>query len=187
MRTECVERPDEYQMLRLSHEHTPYGYLAFCAHKTRATHQYDDTNREVQQCERWRTPYRPFGSALHCRALTFAHPTLSKIVVIRSIQMHPPFIFTNHKVGPDPYYNVGIKTVRRGAPARLDMSVMTTGWPPIALNVPAVTLPLSPSGQPLITGLRLQVVPQPRNELREYVGRWLIRMGQRMILANRPG
>jgi hypothetical protein len=57
--------------------------------------------------------------------------------------MHPPFIFTNHKVGPDPYYNAGVKTVRRGAPARLDMSVMTTGWPPIPLNVPAVTLPLS--------------------------------------------
>jgi hypothetical protein len=67
------------------------------------------------------------------------------------------------------------------------MSVVTTGWPPVPLVAPAPTLPLSPTGQVIVTGLRLQVVPEPRNALRDYVGRWLIRMGQRMILTNRPG
>ena len=101
--------------------------------------------------------------------------------------MHPPFIFTNHKVGPNPHHISDVKHIRRGVPQRLDLRPVTTGWPPVPLIAPAPTLPLAPSGQPLLRGVRLQVVPPPRNNLRDIIGRWLIRAGQRMILQNRPG
>ncbi len=97
--------------------------------------------------------------------------------------MHPPFTFTDHKVGPDIYHDK--PHVRRTRPMRLDLSP-TPGWPPVPLVAPKEA-PSSPTGTPFAPGFRLQVVPPARASLRDVVGRFLIRTGQRMILRNRPG
>lgn len=101
--------------------------------------------------------------------------------------MHPPFIFTDHRVGPDPYLHHGVKPPRRGQPARLDITPATSGWPPLPLVAPPAALPLSPTGRPFTAGLRLAVAPPPRSGLRDLIGRWLIRLGQRMIMQQRAG
>lgn len=98
--------------------------------------------------------------------------------------MHPPFIFTDHKVGPYPVQSRS--HVRRGAPGVLPLSP-ATGWPPVPLIAPPGPLPLSPSGVPLINGAYLSVVPPPRDTLRDLLGRWMIRTGQRMILSGGRG
>jgi len=98
--------------------------------------------------------------------------------------MHPPFVFTDHKVGPNICQPRPHK--RRRGPTRLDLSP-STGWPPVPLVAPQGPLPLAPTGVPLITGFHLRVVPPPRDTWRDVVGRWLIRTGQRMILTNGPG
>ncbi|MEJ6397620.1 hypothetical protein [Yoonia sp. 208BN28-4] len=100
--------------------------------------------------------------------------------------MHPPFIFTDHKVGPHPFPRPDGKPPRRNQPCPLDLTPVA-GWPPVPLVAPTSTLPLSPSGQPMVAGLRLQVVPPPRRSLRDFIGRWLIRTGQRMIMTQRAG
>jgi hypothetical protein len=53
--------------------------------------------------------------------------------------------------------------------------------------IPADLLYHAPSGHRFVPGLRLQVVPQPRNSWRDIIGRWLIRTGQRMIFQSRLG
>lgn len=98
--------------------------------------------------------------------------------------MHPPFLFTDHKVGPDIY--TPKPKARRGSPARLDLTP-APGWPPVPLIAPQSILPLGPSGRPFMTGVHLAIVPPPRDTLRDMIGRWLIRTGQRMILTNGPG
>ncbi|MEY1556772.1 hypothetical protein AB3Y40_14155 [Yoonia sp. R2331] len=97
--------------------------------------------------------------------------------------MHPPFMFTDHKVDPD--FHTPKQRVKRTRPARLDLSP-APGWPPVPLVVPTA-LPSSPTGVPFAPGFRLQVVPPPRATWRDWFGRFLIRVGQRMILQNRPG
>lgn len=98
--------------------------------------------------------------------------------------MHPPFVFTDHKVGPD--ILTSRPHQRRTRPTRLDLSP-TVGWPPIPLIVPPGPLPCTPTGAPLIAGLHLRVVPPPKDTWRDVIGRWMIRTGQRMILTNGPG
>lgn len=97
--------------------------------------------------------------------------------------MHPPFIFTDHKIGPDSY--IPKTHVKRTRPERLHLSP-APGWPPVPLIAPQ-SHPSAPSGNPFAAGFKLQVVPPPRTGWREIVGRFLIRVGQRMILQNRPG
>ena len=90
--------------------------------------------------------------------------------------MHPPFVFTDHKVGPDVYNPK--PHMRRNLPTRLNLSP-AVGWPPVPL--------VAPIDRPPLLGPQLRLVPPPRDTLRDIVGRWLIRTGQRMILRNRPG
>ncbi len=96
--------------------------------------------------------------------------------------MHPPFVFTDHKIGPTLEHPK--PHVRRTKPARLDLSP-NAGWPPVPLVVPS-DVPSAPTGAPFAPGFRLQVVPPARTTWRDVVGRFLIRTGQRMILSNRP-
>lgn len=103
--------------------------------------------------------------------------------------MHPPFFPVDHKVGPD-IRHFDERKPRRNRPQGLVLSPATTGWPPVPL-LPSMmwdghTVAL-PSGVTLHPNVRLTVVPLPRNTLRDHIGRWLIRVGQRMILQNRPG
>ena len=102
--------------------------------------------------------------------------------------MHPPFYTVDHKIGPDIRHFGDSKTiVRRGAPARLALTPVATGWPPVPL-LPQDHTPLRmPSGVTLAPRLHLQVVPPPEPTWRVSVGRLLIRIGQRMILQNRLG
>ena len=99
--------------------------------------------------------------------------------------MHPPFIFTDHKVGPDTFR--GRPKVRRSLPQRLILRPMTDGWPPLPVVFEPGPPEVSPSGQPVLTPVYLTIVPPPRSGIRDTVGRWLIRLGQRMILQNHPG
>lgn len=93
--------------------------------------------------------------------------------------MHPPFIFTDHKVSPDIFAPSDHKQqVKRSLPERLALRPVTSAWPPLPV-VPEPPVPYS--------ALRLQIVPPPRGTLRDAIGRWLIRTGQRMILKNRLG
>jgi hypothetical protein len=69
--------------------------------------------------------------------------------------MHPPFFHVDHKVGP----------VVHTAPLRADPA------PPQDFVRPAGPM-------------RLGVVPPPRMTLRDRIGRFLIRTGQRMIFQN---
>ena len=89
--------------------------------------------------------------------------------------MHPPFVFTDHKVGHAPVHPAPVP--RRSQPARLDLRPVTANWPPVPL--------MPPPGPP--AGPHLFVVPQPGTRIRDIMGRWLIRLGQRMIMTNRPG
>jgi hypothetical protein len=102
--------------------------------------------------------------------------------------MHPPFIFTDHKVDPNTHHRQnGRKFVRRHKQETLRITPATTGWPPVPLIAPSGPLPLSPSGRSLAPGVTIQIVPPPRSTLRDFIGRRLIHIGQRMILQNRLG
>ncbi len=101
--------------------------------------------------------------------------------------MHPPFIFTDHKVGPDPYQVRDAKPPRRNRPRRLELRADLPGWPAVPFAAPPVAWPLLADGQPVRMVTTLQVVPPPRNSLRDNFGRWLIRLGQRMIMERHPG
>lgn len=103
--------------------------------------------------------------------------------------MHPPFYVVDHKVGPDNHYAHDYRPARRrGAPTRLELRPSAAGWPPIPL-VPgafadnsALQLPIGATLPPQTT---LFVVPPPQRKLRNVIGRFLIRAGQRMIMENR--
>ena len=102
--------------------------------------------------------------------------------------MHPPFYTVDHKIGQDiRHFGDGKKLIRRSAPARLDLTPVATGWPPVPLLPHDPTPVHLPSGVTLAPRLHLQVVPPPEPTWRIVVGRLLIRIGQRMILQNRPG
>ena len=103
--------------------------------------------------------------------------------------MHPPFFIVDHKIGPDIHHHSDDKpVVRRTSPTRLVLAPATTGWPPIPLSAPpsvdagAVQLP---TGSEAFVRPQLRIVPPPQRTLRNTIGRFLIRAGQRMILENR--
>ncbi len=103
--------------------------------------------------------------------------------------MHPPFYTVDHKIGPDIHHHGDSKPViRRSLPERLVLRPGATGWPPVPLSPGAFldngALQL-PSGATLWPQAVLQVVPPPQPTWRHVVGRWLIRVGQRMIMENR--
>ncbi|MFQ1701485.1 hypothetical protein ACJ5NV_12920 [Loktanella agnita] len=101
--------------------------------------------------------------------------------------MHPPFFHVDHRIGPDIHHDSDSKPVkRRGLPERLRLTPATIGWPPLALQA-AITDAAQPSGAPVQLRPTLQVVPPPSRSLRDTLGRWLIRAGQRMLLQNRLG
>lgn len=94
--------------------------------------------------------------------------------------MHPPFIHTDHKIGPNIHSSK--PKVRRTQPARLDLRPMAPGWPPMPLVEPSALAKLAAERPPVF-----YVVPTPRRVWRDILGRFLIRVGQRMILTNGPG
>ncbi len=103
--------------------------------------------------------------------------------------MHPSFFPVDHKIGPDIHHS-GERRIfkRRAAPERLDLRPASPGWPPVPLQ-PAI-MPhemVTPKPSPPVFKPQLVIVPPPRPSLRDRIGRWLIRTGQRMILQNRPG
>lgn len=103
--------------------------------------------------------------------------------------MHPPFYPVDHKIGPDIHHHCDSKPmVRRTLPAALQLRPSTAGWPPVPLShgafVDNAALHL-PSGATLPPQTFLRVVPPPQRTLRDFVGRFLIRIGQRMIQENR--
>lgn len=101
--------------------------------------------------------------------------------------MHPPFFIVDHKIGPDIHHFSDHKPIiRRGTPTRLDLSAVTSGWPPVPLVAMAEDLPpVLPSGSRVIGFGQIYIVPPPQRTLRQIIGRFLIRAGQRMILENR--
>lgn len=106
---------------------------------------------------------------------------------LRSIPMHPPFFHTDHRsVVHTPHFVSHHNGLRRTTPVALPMSVSHLVDNPhipvyLAQDVPAVS---AQTPRPVI----LQAVPPPtHNSLRDVFGRWLIRMGQRIIFENHPG
>lgn len=101
--------------------------------------------------------------------------------------MHPPFIFPNHPVGPTNVSPTPEKRVlRRSKPEALRLTPASSDWPPLPLILPKDSHS-APACEKIRPRDRLRVVPAPRNALRDRIGRFLIRLGQRMILENRPG
>jgi len=101
--------------------------------------------------------------------------------------MHPPFTFPNHPVGPTRTSPMPEKrVVRRSKPEALRLIPAAPSVPPVPLVVPTDNYP-APAENAVQPKDRLQVVPIPRNTLRDRVGRFLIRIRQRMILDNHPG
>ena len=102
--------------------------------------------------------------------------------------MHPPFFTPDTFVSTDIVANHHRLATpkRRSAPQRLRI-LPAPCWPPVPLVSPKnldEALPTPPSGHPARALPQLHVVPAPRNTLRDAVGRFLIRTGQRMILQN---
>lgn len=94
--------------------------------------------------------------------------------------MHPPFIHTDHRIGT--HYPNPKPHVRRTRPTRLDLIPVAQGWPPLPLLDPSHLAKEAVSKDPQIF-----LVPSPRRAWRDILGRFLIRLGQRMIAANGPG
>jgi hypothetical protein len=97
--------------------------------------------------------------------------------------MHPPFFAVDHKIGPD-IHHIGAyrPAVKRGRPMRLDLTPVAVGWPPAPL---VATFEGTSRAPDLRTHLR--IVPPPQHTWRDWLGRLLIRIGQRLILQNRLG
>lgn len=81
--------------------------------------------------------------------------------------MHPPFIFTDHRVAvpSDPPRG----RIRRGRPTRLDLTPVVPHWPPV--------LPVRDAGAVTLT----RADPALRHQLQARIGRFLIRIGHRML------
>ena len=105
--------------------------------------------------------------------------------------MHPPFFTVDHRIGPDIHHDGDSKPIkRRSLPERLRLTPVAAGWPPVRLH-PVWPEDNAASQLPRATMMEnrpmLHIVPPPRRTWRDIVGRWLIRVGQRMILQNRLG
>lgn len=101
--------------------------------------------------------------------------------------MHPPFFTIDHRTvvhTPSPVsHRVGL---RRTTPVVLPVTLSHVVENPfIPTYLVADVLPDAPvESKPV----RLTIVPSPtHSSLRDVIGRWLIRLGQRMILENHPG
>lgn len=105
--------------------------------------------------------------------------------------MHPPFYIPDTRVSHDVLHHHDCKPViRRGFQPQFLRILPTPGWPPVHPLLKDHIDPdviSTPSGKAVPTHTVLQVVPEPRNTMRDAFGRFLIRIGQRIILENRPG
>lgn len=102
--------------------------------------------------------------------------------------MHPPFYIPDPLVRHDIVAN-DCKSPRRGAPQRLHIAP-APGWPPVVLNIPLLRDMESvqmPSGRLVYEPPVLQIVQPQKSGLQLAIGRFLIRMGQRMIMERRLG
>jgi len=101
--------------------------------------------------------------------------------------MHPPFFPTDHRSSVNTPHPVSHRRgLRRTTPMVLPMTLSH-----LAEN-PTIPVYLAEDVRPdEIADPRpviLRAVPAPtHNSLRDVIGRWLIRLGQRMILENHPG
>jgi len=105
--------------------------------------------------------------------------------------MHPPFYIPDTHVSRDivPHHDAK-PTIRRGHQPMVLRILPFATWPPLhpaLLDHVGDPVPSLPTGRPAPDRPVLYVVPVPRRTLREAIGRFLIRAGQRMILENRPG
>lgn len=105
--------------------------------------------------------------------------------------MHPPFFIPDTRVSLDIAHHIESKPrIRRGATGTSLQFLPFGTWPPLhplLLDQVDDTVPALPTGRPAPDRPVLHVVPLPRPGLREALGRFLIRTGQRMIVQNRPG
>ena len=90
--------------------------------------------------------------------------------------MHPPFHFVDHRADAAPLHPAPVP--RRAAPAVLDISPASAHWP----AVPRVAPPPVAIDPERIVWLSPPVHTGPRARL----GRFLIRLGQRMLAPPRP-
>ena len=93
--------------------------------------------------------------------------------------MHPPFFHVDHKVDPVIHHRSARLMPRRARPARLELAPDPHGFAPVPLRaalLPPVVFAPGP--------VRLRIVPPPQPSLRDRIGRFLIRTGQRMIFQN---
>ncbi|SEV94079.1 hypothetical protein SAMN04488515_0326 [Cognatiyoonia koreensis] len=101
--------------------------------------------------------------------------------------MHPPFFHTDHRsVVHVPHPASHTTGLRRTAPVVLPITVSHLVENPFIPTylVEDVMQDEMPDTRPVM----LRAVPAPRHKsLRDVIGRWLIRLGQRMILENHPG
>lgn len=105
--------------------------------------------------------------------------------------MHPPFYIPDTRVSYDVSHHHDSKPViRRGMQPQVLRFLPLPGWPPIhpllkdRIDPDVIAVP---SGKAVPDRTVLRVVPEPRNGLRDTFGRFLIRVGQRILLENRPG
>lgn len=101
--------------------------------------------------------------------------------------MHPPFFPVDHRSVVHTPHPVSHRTgLRRTTPVVLPISLSHLVENPV---IPIyLAEDIKPGDIPDQRPIRLQAVPLPtHNSLRDVIGRWLIRVGQRMILENHPG
>lgn len=93
--------------------------------------------------------------------------------------MHPPFFHVDHKVDAFTHPVPAKCKPRRTQPARLAMRPTSHVFAPVPMRAdppPPVIFAPGP--------VRLSIVPPPQASLRDRIGRFLIRTGQRMIFQN---
>lgn len=93
--------------------------------------------------------------------------------------MHPPFFHVDHKVDAFTHSVPAKCKPRRTQPARLAMQQTSHVFAPVPMRAdPPPPLIFAPGP------VRLSIVPPPQASLRDRIGRFLIRTGQRMIFQN---
>lgn len=99
--------------------------------------------------------------------------------------MHPPFFHVDHKIGHDPHF-IGHqpKPKRRTRPEALTIAPARFAPVPFAPVEPAPVVLLPPDDKVVLMP-HIHVVTAPQSTLRDLLGRLLIRIGQRLILAKR--
>ena len=91
--------------------------------------------------------------------------------------MHPPFFPVDHRATAPETHRGPVK--RRGAPTTLDLSPTPANWPPVPLVAPPPPTTLDP-------GRIVWLSPPVHTGPRARFGRFLIRLGQRMLAPPRP-